>query len=129
MKVQNIPRLFKMTKYQGRSARLSKRKKRKNELGSDHRHPKKADEEERKNVPIRGGKEKTVASKVKFANVAVKGKTKKVEITAVEDNPANKDYKRENIVSLGGVVKTELGEAKVTSRPNQDGVVNAVLLK
>jgi small subunit ribosomal protein S8e len=117
-----------MTQYQGRSERLSKRKKTKKELGSDPVNPK-LGEEERKNVRTEGGSKKTVAVKVKFANVSDKGKTKKVAITAVDDNLANKDFKRENILSLGGIVETEIGKAKITSRPSQDGVVNAILLK
>ncbi|MGC8851015.1 MAG: 30S ribosomal protein S8e, partial [Candidatus Micrarchaeia archaeon] len=36
---------------------------------------------------------------------------------------------RENIVTKGAIIETELGKAKVTSRPGQHGIVNAVLLK
>jgi small subunit ribosomal protein S8e len=118
-----------MTQYQGRDSKLKKRKKTKQELGSDPRNTKRADEDERKKVRIAGGKEKTVALKAKFANIAVQGKTKKVTINGVEENPANKDFKRENVLSLGGIIDTELGKAKITSRPSQDGVVNAVLIK
>jgi len=118
-----------MTQYQGRDSKLKKRKKTKRELGSDPRHTKRADEEERKKVRVIGGKKKTVSLKAKFANVASAGKTKKVIIKSVEENTANKDFKRENVLSLGGIIDTELGKAKVTSRPSQDGVVNAVLVK
>ena len=117
-----------MAQYQGRKSKLQKRKKRKSELGSDAVRPK-LGEDKRKNVKVTGGAEKTIAENVKYANVSDAGKTKKVEITAVDENPANKDFKRENVLSLGGLIETELGKAKITSRPSQDGVVNAILVK
>jgi len=45
------------------------------------------------------------------------------------DNESNKHYIRRNILSRGGIVSTEIGNARITSRPGQDGVVNAVLIK
>ena len=120
-----------MAQYQGRKAGLAARKKKKSELGADPRNPKLADsgEEERKQLRKVGGSKKTALVKALYANISVKGKTKKVKITMVLDNPANKDFRRENILSLGGVVETEMGKARITSRPSQDGVVNAVLLE
>ncbi|MEM3023047.1 MAG: 30S ribosomal protein S8e, partial [Candidatus Bathyarchaeia archaeon] len=47
----------------------------------------------------------------------------------VVKNPANVDYQRRGIVTKGAIISTPLGKAKVTSRPGQDGVLNAVLLK
>ncbi len=117
-----------MARYQGRKERLKKRKKKKSELGSDSRKTKMAEEGESKNVRGLGGSGKTVAMNVKFANVSVKGKTKKVAITSVGDNPSDKDFRRENVLALGGEIETEMGKAKITSRPGQDGVVNAVLI-
>jgi len=118
-----------MAQNQGRISKLEKRKKVKAELGSDSVRPKVSSKEERKSVRVLGGKEKTVAITVQFANVSVGGKTQKVKINTVEENPADKDFKRENILSLGGIVDTELGKAKITSRPSQDGIVNAILVK
>lgn len=118
-----------MAKYQGRKAKLRKRKKKKTELGSDPTKTKMSGEEEKKNVRTAGGKNKTVAVKVKFANVSVKGKTQKVAIKSVGDHPGDKDFRRESVLALGGEIETELGKARITSRPGQDGVVNAVLLK
>ena len=63
------------------------------------------------------------------ANVASKGKIQKVKILNVIDNPANKFLARRNIITKSAVIVTELGKARVTSRPGQDGVVNAVLLE
>jgi len=57
------------------------------------------------------------------------GKTRKTEITRVLSNPANADYNRRGVITRGATILTPIGEARVTSRPGQDGVVNAVLLK
>jgi SSU ribosomal protein S8E len=45
----------------------------------------------------------------------------------VRQNPANPHYVQRNIMGKGSIVQTELGEAVITSRPGQDGVVNAIL--
>jgi small subunit ribosomal protein S8e len=55
-------------------------------------------------------------------------KTQKVKMTTVTANPANKNYVRRNILTKGAIVATEIGKAKITSRPGQDGEVNAILL-
>ncbi len=56
------------------------------------------------------------------------GKTKTVKIETVRENKANLHYMRRNILTKGAVVKTELGDARITNRPGQDGVINAILL-
>ena len=54
---------------------------------------------------------------------------KKVKILTVKTNPSNPNYVQRNIVTKGATVMTELGEAVITSRCGQDGVVNAMLVK
>jgi small subunit ribosomal protein S8e len=56
------------------------------------------------------------------------GKTEKVEITRVVRNPANIDYDRRGVITKGAVIETSLGLARVTSRPGQHGIINAVLI-
>jgi small subunit ribosomal protein S8e len=56
------------------------------------------------------------------------GKTEKVEITRVVKNPANVDYDRRGVITRGAVIETSLGLARVTSRPGQHGMLNAVLV-
>jgi len=46
----------------------------------------------------------------------------------VKSNPANPFYIRRNIVTKGAVIETELGDALVTNRPGQNGMVNAKLI-
>ena len=57
------------------------------------------------------------------------GKTVKTAITRVSSNKANREYERRGVITRGAVIETELGSARVTSKPSDDGVVNAVLLK
>ncbi|QGA67854.1 30S ribosomal protein S8e [Sulfolobus sp. E11-6] len=54
---------------------------------------------------------------------------KKVKILEVLETPANKELARRGIIIRGAKIRTEAGLAIVTSRPGQDGVINAVLLK
>jgi len=58
-------------------------------------------------------------------------KTKKYStetISSVIDSPADKNFIRRNIITKGTVIATSKGNAKVTSRPGQDGVISAVLI-
>ena len=58
-----------------------------------------------------------------------KSKTyKQIKIKTITDNPANRHFVRRNIMTKGSVIDTELGKARITSRPGQDGIVNAVLI-
>ena len=54
-------------------------------------------------------------------------KTTKTEITRVIQNPANVDYNRRGVITKGTIIETTLGQARVTSRPGQHGLVNAIL--
>ncbi|MBI1935689.1 30S ribosomal protein S8e [Candidatus Woesearchaeota archaeon] len=53
---------------------------------------------------------------------------KQIRIKTITDNPANRHFIRRNIMTKGSVIDTELGKARITSRPGQDGVINAVLI-
>ena len=84
----------------------------------------------RKNVRVRGGSVKVKLVRAKHANVLVDGKYVKCEVTWVSENPASRDLTRRNIITKGAVIDVKGPEgafkAKVTSRPGQDGVLNAV---
>jgi len=55
-------------------------------------------------------------------------KYSKAKITGVAENEANRHYVRRNIVTRGTIIETDKGKARVTSRPGQEGTVNAVLV-
>ncbi len=56
------------------------------------------------------------------------GKTERVKILRVVKNPANVDYDRRGVITKGTIIETQLGTARVISRPGQNGVVNAILI-
>lgn len=79
----------------------------------------------------RGGNYKVALKRDEYANVADpgSGQTKKAKILRVLENRADRDYERRGIITKGAIIETELGRAAVTSRPSQDGVINAVLVE
>ena len=105
------------------------RKKKKRDFGSDF-IPVRIGEKRKKKTRGLSKNNKERLMQADKANVFDQsGKSKVVEIVSVEQNPANPHFVRMGIVTKGAVIKTELGLAKVTSRPGQHGVINAVLLK
>jgi len=87
-------------------------------------------EDRRKIVRTYGGNRKVRALRVEYASVADPrtGETRKARIETVEANSANPNYVRRNLLTRGAIIRTEIGRARIVSRPSQDGVVNAVLL-
>jgi len=79
----------------------------------------------------RGGNLKLKILSDKYASVldSKSGKAEKVEITRVVKNPANVDYDRRGVITKGAIIETSKGLARVTSRPGQHGIINAVLIK
>lgn len=51
-----------------------------------------------------------------------------LKIDTIVENPANRHFIRRNIITKGTIIKTEKGNARVTNRPGQEGVINAVLV-
>ena len=108
------------------------RKKRKREMGRLPIETHVTDEGIKiKKVRVMGGNLKVKVVKTAYANVMdpESNTCKKVKILTVKENAANIHYVRRNIITKGAIIETELGLAKVTSRPGQDGTVNAVLVK
>ncbi len=109
---------------------VSTRKKRKYELGSLPLLTK-LGSEKRITVMGKGGNSKVKAANAEFVNVVDKKSNivKKVKILGILENPANLHYVRRNIITKGTVVNTEMGKAKITSRPSQHGVVSGILVE
>ncbi len=85
----------------------------------------------REHIRVRGGNYKIRLKRAAYANV-VDPEThtaRKVRILRVLETPANPHYARAGIIVKGTIIETELGKAVVTSRPGQDGVINAVLIE
>jgi len=78
----------------------------------------------------RGGNVKVRLVRTDWVNVSdpSTGETKKVEIRRVLTSPSNVDYDRRGVMTKGTLLETPLGTARVTSRPGQSGVLNAILV-
>ena len=89
------------------------------------------------------GENQRTASKRKFGIIKVRQtsgntinlsdpqtkKTFSATIKLVTGNPANRHFVRRNIITKGTILDTDKGKARVTSRPGQHGVINAVLVE
>lgn len=106
------------------------RKKRKYELGRPPTETKLESKDKTVVIRVRGGNLKVRVKGVAHANVTnpKTGETKRVRILKVVEVPASRDLSRRSIIVKGAIIDTEIGKARVTSRPGQDGVVNAILL-
>jgi small subunit ribosomal protein S8e len=80
---------------------------------------------------VRGGNTKTAFKNTDFANVTdpASNKTVRSKILRVTKNFANKDYERRGVISKGALIETEAGPARISSRPGQHGMVNAIAIK
>jgi len=82
-----------------------------------------------KKVKIRSQGYKTVLLSCDVANIIVNKKCKKTKIKNVLETPSNRFLARQNIVTKGAIIETELGKARVTNRPGQEGSIQAVLVE
>ena len=123
-------------RWQGRSRRIYTggkiriaRSRRKFEIGRESADTH-VNETKRKIISTKGGNRKVRLLQCNVANVTnpADGKTVISSIENVIDNAANEHHIRRNIITKGAIIQTALGNARVTSRPGQNGVVNAVLV-
>ena len=107
---------------------LNPKKKKKDERNRQVRTVK-LGEQKTKVLRTKGGNKKLTAHSIKKANITSEKKSKLVEIKTVLETPSNTFLARQNILVKGAIIETELGKAKITNRPSQEGIVQAILLK
>jgi len=79
---------------------------------------------------VRGNNRKTALKTIDFVNLSTGGaKVKKTKILKVLENATNNDYKRRGIITKGAILEIQEGKCRIVSKPGQNGIVNAVLLK
>jgi small subunit ribosomal protein S8e len=107
--------------------RKRQRKKKKRDFGSDF-IPIRIGEERKKVVRCLANHKKQRLLQTDKANVfdLSTGKAQVTKILHVKENAANMHFVRMGIITKGAIIETELGLAKVVSRPGQHGVVNAI---
>ena len=102
---------------------------RKASMGRTPAMSKVSDERKIKIIRTQGGNQKVRILREQFANVKDKNnKWVKAKIKVVLENVANRNFVRRNVLTKGAVVDTDKGKVKITSRPGQDGVINAELI-
>jgi small subunit ribosomal protein S8e len=79
-------------------------------------------------LKMRGGSKKLVSLTNDAVNLISKGMGKKVKIKNILETPSNAFLARQNILLKGAIIETELGKARVTNRPSQEGNVQAILI-
>ncbi|AGO61390.1 MULTISPECIES: 30S ribosomal protein S8e [Ferroplasma] len=126
-----------MTIYQGKSTKKftggklrREHSKRRYELGREPSFTR-IGETERRSLRTMGGNRKLLLLKEQFANIynPEDKTTKKLKILTVKENNADPHYVQRNIMNKGTIISTEEGNARITSRPGQSGIINAVLVK
>ncbi len=105
------------------------RKKRKFEIGAEAQTTT-IGEHRKKFARTRAGNQKIRILSTDKANVVIpkKNQVKVSKIISVLENPSNPHFVQRNIITKGAIIQTELGKARVTSRPGQDGIINAILI-
>jgi small subunit ribosomal protein S8e len=105
------------------------RKKKQHELGSAPTMTKIGESKLKSSRKLCGATKKRLLT-ANIANVydPKSKKSSKAKILDVFSNTANRYFVRRDIITKGCVIETDKGKAKVTSRPGQEGTVNAVLI-
>ncbi|MBW2996213.1 30S ribosomal protein S8e [Candidatus Woesearchaeota archaeon] len=87
-------------------------------------------ESKQKTEKTKAGKLKTRLLTADTANLVDPNtkKTVKAKIETVLKSSANRHFIRRNILVKGTIIQTDKGKARITSRPGQEGVINAVLI-
>ena len=92
-------------------------------------HSKVSQKEVRVMRNIRGSSKKVVLKSAQYANVRDKeGKIRKVKLKNVIETPDNRHNARQNILTMGAIVDSDIGRIRITNRVGQDGVVNGILI-
>jgi len=108
---------------------IQRRKKKKYERPGQKKAVKLGKQEKRKVIKTLGGNKKVILFSGKIINVNQKGKTKKTEIKNVLETPSNKFFARQDILTKGTIVETDLGKVRITNRPSQEGIINGILVE
>ena len=89
-------------------------------------------EKKTKILRAKGGNNKLVSLSNNSVNVVTTGKSKKSQKTTIKnviETPSNRFLARQNIIVKGAIIETEIGKARITNRPSQEGTIQAVIIK
>ena len=106
------------------------RKKKKYELGH-HKRIVSLKETKQKILRVIGGNKKIVLLSVNEINVIdpKTKKAKKAKIKNVLETPSNRFLARQNIITKGAIIETDIGKVRVMNRPSQEGSAQGILIE
>ncbi len=117
------------TKKSGNGKKKIKfRDKRRSETGNYFAATKLSEKNVNVQVRKRGGVIGTRLKNAGMVNLLTKEGYKKVKIKGVMESRDNSNFARQNIITKGTLINTDLGKAIVTNRPGREGSVNAKLI-
>lgn len=105
------------------------RDKKKYEIGNYFSATKLYEKNVTKEMKERGGKRKKILKRAGFVNLLTKKGYEKVQIKSVVESKDNRNFARQNILTKGTIINTELGKAVIINRPGREGNINAKLLE
>jgi small subunit ribosomal protein S8e len=88
-------------------------------------------ETKKKTLRTIGGNKKIVllgANTINIIDIKTK-KSKNVKIKNVLETPSNRFLARQNVLTKGAIVETEIGKARITNHPSQEGIVQGILIE
>ena len=92
-----------------------------------------SEKDQRYKDTTRGGNSKIKLKNAQFALVSKGNSTRKLKVLDVLENSADKHFVRQKLITKGAIISVddngEQVKAKVTSRPGQSGLVNAIIVK
>lgn len=110
--------------------KLKKEKKRRKAQRRGKPRKVKLGKEIKKTLKTLGGNKKQVLfASDKIHLITKDRKTKVVKIKNVLEVPSNRFLARANMMTRGAIVETELGKAKITNRPSQEGNIQGILVE
>ena len=118
------------TKNRGNGKRKIKfRDRRRSESGNYFSATKMADADESVPMRRRGGAITARLKKAGAVNLLTKDGYKHAKIKGVLESKDNRNFARQNIITKGTIINTDMGKAVVTNRPGRDGAVTAKLIE
>lgn len=89
----------------------------------------KQEKDTKKSTRRRGGTVTSTLKSAAFANILTKQGYKKVRIKGVMESKDNRNFARQNIITKGCIINTDMGKAVVLNRPGREGAVTAKLME
>ncbi|MEB2792479.1 MAG: 30S ribosomal protein S8e [Caldisphaeraceae archaeon] len=120
-----------LKKPSGGKRHLNKKRKRRYAMGDLFVPTILGEKEERVMKNCRGNTTKVTLRKARKVVVSDKssGRAEVAELHRIISTPANREFAKRSIITKGAIIETSKGRAVVTSRPGQQGVINAVLIE